>query len=252
MSIKSWCVVSIFALVVFSAAGRAAAMDVTACGQTVSERFTGVVQDDLDCPDSAQAVFLLDRATLDLAGHTITGGGVYCAGTCIVHGPGVIRQVTGPNDGYAGIFANSPQGKLTVDGMTLTENGFGIVSNARKTTLLNMTSSGNVNHGVWTFGAVRGETVTTSDNGGTGIKMENRGVRLRYFTATGNGQAGIINNGAGTRLVDSVVTGNAFGPFPGDPPLLDIATQGRPRLVRTVCDHSIGRDGTPWGLCSGD
>src|SRR5258706_7093294 len=60
---------------VMGLAGRAAATDVTACGQTLVPRDTGVLQVDLDCPDSASAVFLGDRATLAFGGHTITRRG---------------------------------------------------------------------------------------------------------------------------------------------------------------------------------
>jgi hypothetical protein len=53
----------------------AAAVDLTACGQTIPAAETGVLQTDLDCSGvGTHAVLLLRRATLDLNGHTLVGG----------------------------------------------------------------------------------------------------------------------------------------------------------------------------------
>ncbi len=238
------------ALVAF-VAGRAAATDVTTCGQTVVDRDIGVLQVDLDCPDSAAAVFLGDRATLAVGGHTITGGGVQCAEKCVVLGPGTIQQVVG-NGNLPAIYAQSPRGRLAVQDLMVTNNAFGIISNARQTTLTNVTASNNAETGIWVFGLVRGDHITADDNGATGVRSENRSVRLSNLTTTGNGQAGLISNGKGTRLVDSTLTGNAFPPFPGDPTMLDLFSVRKPRLVNTTCDHSLGPDDQPWGVCAGD
>jgi hypothetical protein len=62
----------------------------------------------------------------------------------------------------------------------------------------------------------------------------------------------MINNGKSTRLVDSTLTGNAFGPFPGNPTVLDLFSERRPHLFNTTCDHSLGPNDLPWGVCSGD
>ena len=234
------------------AAGRAAATDVTACGQTVVARDTGVLQVDLTCSDSAAAVFLQDRATLAVGGHTVTGGGIQCSDRCTVLGPGTVQQVMGANGNLPAINAISARGRLTVQDLTITNNAFGIIADAKKVTLSNVTASNNLHNGIWVFGAVRGSNVVTNDNGATGFRSENRSVRLTALTATGNQQAGLINNGTGTRLVDSTLTGNAFGPFPGEPTMLSIFSEHRPKLVNTTCDQSLGPDGTSWGVCSGD
>src|SRR5262249_52188397 len=62
--------------VVWLASGPAArATDITACDTTVAAGDTGVLQADLDCPNSlAFAVRLLRGSTLQLNGHSITGG----------------------------------------------------------------------------------------------------------------------------------------------------------------------------------
>jgi hypothetical protein len=49
----------------------AAAVDVTACGQTIGRREVGVLVADLDCSASPFGVRLLRHATLDLNGHSI-------------------------------------------------------------------------------------------------------------------------------------------------------------------------------------
>lgn len=54
-----------------------AAVDITACGQTIPAGETGVLASDLDCSGAgAYAVLLLRRATLDLNDHTLIGGPV--------------------------------------------------------------------------------------------------------------------------------------------------------------------------------
>jgi hypothetical protein len=235
----------------FGLAGAAHATDITTCGQTVFPYQTGVVQVDLTCSDSASAVFLQDRAILQVGGHTITGGGIQCTGSCTVTGPGTVQQVVG-NGNLPAINGLSSQAKIIVQDMTLNANAFGMISDARKTTLTNVTASGNIETGIWVWGTARALNVTTNDNGRTGFRSEVRGIRLVGLTATGNGQAGLINNGGGTHLYDSTLTGNAFPPFPGDPTVLDLFSYRRPRLKNTTCDHSLGPKGVPWGVCSGD
>lgn len=232
-------------------AGPAGATDITTCGQTVFSFQTGNVQVDLTCSDSASAVFLQDRATLSVGGHTITGGGIQCAGSCTVTGPGTVQQVVGTGN-LPAINVLSSRAKVFVQDVTLTANAFGIISDARKTTLTNVVASGNLETGIWVWGTARGLNVTTNDNGATGFRSEVRGIRLVGLTATGNGQAGLINNGGGTRLFDSTLTGNAFPPFPDNPTVLDLFSYRRPRLKTTTCDHSLGPKGVPWGVCSGD
>lgn len=59
------------------AARTVAAIDVTSCGATLPETDTGVLQVDLDCAGAGPyGVRLLRKATLDLNGHSITGGPV--------------------------------------------------------------------------------------------------------------------------------------------------------------------------------
>ena len=61
------------------AASRAAAVDVSSCGQAVPDGETGVLQADLDC-SADPAVTLGNRSTLDMNGHAIVARhiGVSC------------------------------------------------------------------------------------------------------------------------------------------------------------------------------
>lgn len=240
---------------VLIAAGAARAGDITACGQLVGARDTGVLVADLTCPDSAAAVFVADRGTLDLAGHTLTGGGVQCLRSCTVRG-GTIRQVLPPPGtvSVSGINVNTTGGgrvKFVGENLTVRECHFGIYTQARRVRLTNVDASDNLLSGIALFPnvrSVRGTNVTANGNGETGLTVEDEAtVKITGFTAIGNGWGGLINDGRRTRLIDSTVTGNAWPPFPGEPTMIDIAGPC-PRLTNTTCDHSYPN----CGVCSGD
>lgn len=91
----------------------AAALEVTQCGQTVPAGETGVVQVDLDCPNDAFGVRLLPRATLDLNGHTIKGGGLTFA---TVVGVGSADGATPFGGDPEGSAVGSPRGDFTIVG----------------------------------------------------------------------------------------------------------------------------------------
>lgn len=234
----------------------AGATDVTTCGQAVAARDTGVLVADLTCPSSAIGVFVQDRATLDLGGHTLTGGGVECVSSCTIRN-GTVTQVHPQVAVFAG---TGPIGraKFTGENLTLQGSTAGIVSQTRKVLLTNVNASNNLGDGIQMRAAktVRGQNVTANANVGHGVwlgsEVGSASLKITALTAIGNGQAGLINNGKTTVLVGSTLTGNEFGPFPGAPTLVDIATRdGRcPKLVSTVCDHSFSDP--PCYVCSGD
>lgn len=244
-------------MLLVAVAGRAAATDVTACGQTIAARDTGVLTVDLTCSSSVDGALLGDKATLDLNGHTLSGAGVYCTTSCTVKGPGTITNVHYyPAGNATAIFANfqgSRGTKFVAENIDLHDNDNGILSQARRVTLAGVNASNNVHDGIETFGAnvIKGTNVTANNNGATGLDVQSVGtIRMTGFTATGNGWGGVINDGKRTVLVGSTVTGNAWPPFPGDPSMVDIATAaGRcPRLTTTTCDHSFPN----CHVCSGD
>jgi hypothetical protein len=200
---------------------------------------------DLDCPSSAGAVFLGEKATFDLAGYTLTGGQVQCTGSCTVRGGTIVQVPT------AAIYAGSGYGRKFIgEDLDLHDNGVGLVAQARSVVLTNVNASNNLEDGIETISAtrIRGTGVTASNNGATGLDVQNRGsVRITGLTATGNGWGGVVNDGRRTRLVDSTVTGNSWPPFPGEPTMIDIAGPC-PKLVNTTCDHSYPN----CGVCSQD
>jgi len=63
--------------------GRAQALDITSCGQTVPAGETGVLVGDLQCDPATRGVTLQYAATLDLNGHALVapdGWAVWCNG----------------------------------------------------------------------------------------------------------------------------------------------------------------------------
>jgi hypothetical protein len=97
--------------------------------------------------------------------------------------------------------------------------------------------------------SVIGTNVVVNDNGHFGLFAQQARLRIDGLTATGNGAFGV--EGKRVRLFNSTVTGNEGG-HPSNPPFVDVVSTRRPRLVNTVCDHSLGPDGITWGVCSGD
>jgi hypothetical protein len=251
-------ILAAFAAMTVLATGLVAgATDITTCGQTVASKDTGILVADLTCPSSAVGVFLQDKATLDLGGHTLTGGEVQCLSSCTIV-DGTVAQVNPFAAVFVGTGPNN-HSKFVAKDLTVRDSGEGIETQVRKLYLTNVNASNNVNAGIFTIAAktLRGTNVTVNDNGGTGISFGNAfsgaALKITGLTATGNGQSGLINNGKRTVLINSTLTGNQFGPFPGDPTLVDIATANNtrcPKLVNTVCDHSF--TDPPCHICSGD
>jgi hypothetical protein len=239
---------SVLLVVAWTRAG--ADVTITTCGQSVPARETGTLVADLTCSSSATAVFVGDRATLDLDTHAIAGE-VQCVRSCTIIGPG---EVGGSS--ASAIVVNTRAGagtKFVARDLTVRNSRVGIFSQALQTNLFtNVTATQNSEAGILVFGRAKGTNVTVTDNGGSGFISQRKSVRFVGLTATGNGAAGLLNNGGRTRLVDSTLTGNTYPPFPGTPTLLDLFSFGRPKLVNTTCEHSLGPRGEPWGVCSLD
>jgi hypothetical protein len=235
----------VLAFVLFAAA-RVLAVDVTTCGQTVAPREIGTLTADLDCSSAAGAfaVDLSDRSTLELTGHTISGKGVLCQARCAVHGPG---DITGAP---SGIFVNGVRRPVTVSGgISLHGNGDGIYNGGSRLTLVDVDLSNNSGNGIFVLSKrVKGSNVTANDNGGAGLFAQQGSLTIDGLTANGNGAFGInVKRG---KLLNSTLTGNQGG-YPSNPPFVDVVSTRRPRLVNTVCDHSLGPNGT-WGVCAQD
>ena len=196
------------------------------------------------------------------------------AGRCRVFSSAGTGQITGSGAGIdsdhdlllenlaisssaSGAFAY-PTGKLVATNVSVT-GAIGSGLSGLKMRLSNVASNDNAAFGILLhlgvrFGDVRGSDVTVNGNGLTGIFGGT--VRITRLSATGNGFTSPNVLGGGVwgkiRLVDSVVTGNVANGVP-----MDLLSGGRPRLVNTVCGHSvdIGSAENPlpsWGVCTGD
>jgi hypothetical protein len=226
--------------------GAAAAVDVTTCGQQVPARDEASLVGDLDC-NGGVAVVLGERATLLMNGHAVIGQ-VGCTGSCTIRGPG---DVSGASGVAAGIFLNygGKRGRVEISQVTVHDNYDGIGDAARKLILTDVVSSNNTNEGILLLrGSIRGTNITTNGNGANGIYLGTGSVRVEQYTAVANGQIGLNHNRGRTMLSGSTLTGNQWTLGTGP---LDLFSSTRPRLVDTVCEHSLGVRG-PWGVCTGD
>jgi hypothetical protein len=268
---------------VLALAGSAAAVDVTACGQSVPDFDTGVLQADLDCsgepgvcihllgddtemsctsdtdcPQSFNAcaraaVQLGAGASLQLNGHSLTGAGVLCSdsGTCTVTGPGSI--VSAP----VGILARK---KVIASGLTATGGKYGIISRRGGAILTDVVLTNNTEDGIWSWrGTIRATGVVATGNGDSGLYATLKPVIARDSTSSNNGNHGI--DGYPPRAVGVTVEGNGGGGLVSAKGLsvvgstvtgngiayggLDVWSARRPRVIDTVCDHSrnSGPDG---------
>ena len=209
------------AILSIAAWSSAAAVDVTACGQTIARRDVGVLVADLDCSASPFGVRLLRHATLDLNGHSIAGGdstvatvvGVgssraanpigYGRGRFTILGPGSITGTSHPpinstgtracvlvNDGVAAIGMT---GTVEISGCI-----YGIHGARRFTRSGEPVSSGPNGRGRVTL-----EHATVADTGESGVAVMN--LTASDVTATGNRSIGL---GATRRMIVSNVTAN--------------------------------------------
>jgi len=247
--------------------GAAAAVDITACHQEVERGDVGVLAVDLDCGPSdvedSYGVELGNGATLDLAGHTITGPhyAVACEKRCTVVGPGTLRNA------FYGIWGESSSSKATVSDVTLASNlggmavirgslsnvvatDNGLAMDVAKLRAQGITVTGC--HGDYCLethrASIDGLVATGNDVSHAVILLEGGSVRLRNASVTGNtAPVGVLAPYRGTlRLEDSAVDGHAT----------DLFTLSRPLLTDSTCGSSA-RIGSPppqssWGVCTND
>lgn len=246
----------------------ASGVDVTTCGQVVDKGDFGVLVGDLTC--AGTAVVLEQRATLDLAGFTITvtgpgpGAAVNCIGRrCAVHSNAVAPGKLLGNSGHAGIAMQAvPLGKvelrnLVIDGFlhnvqAATARVFatdvsvtGAASNgmiARRLDLDAVNATGNL-AGLYATISIKFGVVTASNNAGAGMASGGK-VKGTQLTASGN-ELGVV--GSHVRLFNSSVTGNTNTDV--------VSLEHAPSLHGTACDTSSNTaplGGTPWGVCALD
>jgi hypothetical protein len=245
---------------------------------------------DLDCTGLDHAcVDLASGMTLEMNGHTITGGlyGIRCNGPCRINGPGTVtgagmgitaygklhlRQVDAVANEYIGVecFVSCNvigPASLSDNGESGENVGEGIRSTGSMK-LENVTVANNTVYGVNVTrypsdGAKLNATGSTFTGNGTGIWSDG-GVKLKSSAVSGNVTAGIRLGEAGcntTRvpvLKDTSVTGNGTDPGCGTTvACADLMTCKAPRLgPGASCDTSYAIDsgvpGNDWDVCSSD
>jgi hypothetical protein len=247
---------------------------------------------DADCttPDAhcaaLPAIAIDVGGTLDMNGHAVAasdGVAVLCRpkGRCTVTSTTGRGDISGSSVGilmkagkltasHVDVHANTGGGiysPLLATDMALTDvtaddnGGIGIRGDSIRAN--DVTANGNGQHGIEANGKLRGASVVTNANDGTGI-VAGKGARIDGLTSTGNGVGGSPHAGAGLivakgspLLSNATVTGNTYGTNQG-PVALDLITLRKPKLTASTCDHSIGFDrktavlGEPWGVCAGD
>jgi hypothetical protein len=246
-------------------------VNITACGQAVPDKATGILQNDLSCGANPgdPAVLMGKSSTLQMNNHKITGGSCAIAqGPVIpkstritIQGPGEIANshdgicfgrgrltlsdlnIHNVTEGVHG--SNAPGSGCVVAGtnLTLTSNQTGV--HAFSFIAENVTATGNSFAGIWTFN-MRGDGVTSNGNA-TGI-LANGPVRLTSSTVNNNTGTGIDSRTAALR--DSTITGNN-----GQGAGIDIATANRPGVKNVTCGRSWKRGlslALDWGICTND
>lgn len=243
-------------------ASPALAVDITAPGQVVPARRTGVVQTDLVCAPG-EGIALENGATLKLDGHTLDGCSIHGVGGAtekiriVVRGPGEIhgagisiaagtlrvRDVVIQDPPVHGIYGasgvNGGPSKIDASGVTLTGSG-GTGIEATRVVVKNVTIDGFTDHGAIGWAKVDGNGLTVSGSGEGVFSAEN--VHLRHSQVTGCSGFGVIAN-LSIKLAASTVTGNGT----------DLASQIRPKLARSTCGTSLDlQSSAPWGVCAND
>ena len=253
----------------------AAPVPVTACGQAIPAGAHGVLQNDLDCPDTGQALVVGSGASLALNGHTISvqGGGsvvdVHSAGRHTISGPGSFSNCTiacGVGFDYKRVvrvdsvdFANvafsaiecldqNAYRKNVVTARDVHISGdaaFGLT--AGTVDLQNVSIAGTTIAAILSD-RVKARGLSIVGTAGYGIKTDtffSKRVQLEAAEIRDNQGSGVASHAL--LAVRSTVTGN------GGTAGVDLLTQTKPKLHNTTCDRS--RDSgtqTPWGICSGD
>jgi hypothetical protein len=246
-------------------ATRVQAFDITSCNAIIPEGQTGTLQADLVCagPDLVETgVTMGPRSVLELNGHGISNA-EYCVGIearpgrrsfgrAEIRGPGEIHGCE-----VAGIVAT--RGTLVIDQVFVHDHlGTGIFGPLTRVLATGVTSSQNGSYGFdverlvatqvtanlngpsGIKARIRGENVTTNQNGGNGVTCGPY-ARLRGLTSNGNGVTGI--SGIAMLLRDSTLLGNGA---------VDIASVSKPRVRNTTCGLSANYKGGDWNVCAND
>jgi hypothetical protein len=262
--------VSIFVVRIDSA--QAAWDPLSSCGQTITRAKVRLTAD-LDCSATGTTAVTLERATLDLAGFTLTGTTasatttIRCVDSCKIVGPGTV--VGGGN----AIAAYEIPGTVRVSDVTVRDAlGNGVVGAVVMVRDSTITGNGVTTGGCGVFAGARTFKISGSTLSGNGCGAFNHGRKnavVRDSTIVDNVPAapavvqrllGVLSL-SGLTVVDSKVTGH----LAGIPPLGrwcdflgcgDIVTfEEAPSLDNVECDISVNIATAPvtsWNLCAND
>lgn len=226
-----------------------------------SQNCIGPITADYSFCASTVGVYL-DRANLDLNGHTIEGAyaGVICgAGRCGIANGTIARNWNGvqnsgklalydltlsDNDNRAVDFAGSPVRAVGLTRVTVANNGndqAGVVGG--KVTLLDVSMVG-PGSGILGLTSIKATRVTATGDAHTlatssALATYDGRVSATGFAASGWRRAVDARN---IVLRDSTLSGNACDLFGGQ----------MPRLTNTTCEHSCRNLSETWGVCSAD
>ena len=267
-------VIAIVAVLVSARSGLA--LD-AACGLTVPDGETAVLQADLTCPSDPIGITLGKSSTLDLNGFTLRvtapdATGVSCVDRACsvvssVATPGVISGETTGHYGIAalgtltdvtrmliqnvivrdvtdvGIYGTGTRGRTTMTNVTVSGCGYEGINVIRKLVFTGLVVNGNAD-GIVVQGLLKGVGLTLNGNTGKGMWHIQRAI-LTNLTASGNGI--IAMQAVSTVLRDSALSGNGQA---------DIVSERLPRLTNTTCERSArnlsSTSPAPWGVCSLD
>jgi hypothetical protein len=229
------------------------------------------------CPDSENCIgpstadwsfcagtagVVLDRADLDLAGHTIEGGyaGVICLGGRCRVGNGTITRnrdaiqnsgkldltdlVLSENDNRAVDFSGTPVRPVRATRVTVADNGnaqYGLVGSQVTLTDVTLFRTGS---GVLGFKSIKGVGVTAIGDANTRVASS--------ALATYDGRVSI--NGLFARdwrrAVDTRIAVLREADLADNE--CDIFSRMRPALTNVTCQHSCQPTAGTWGVCSDD
>jgi hypothetical protein len=251
-------------------AAPALAVDIRDCGADVPAGETGVLVADIVCSGPGTAVQLHDRSTLDLAGHSITGGTAAVQGSVSLRGRSLgthdrcrVRSSRAGGAIVGSLFGVNNCAKLEVSDVEIVGAKLQAVGGARVVLTNVVLRDGGASI---TAGAVTARNLTIVSNGGV---AQMRGAAIKGLTATGNRGAWVLQTGT-LDLEDAVVTGNdgvgiiatkkvrvVDGTIAGNDSAgagIDIESAKRPRLRGSTCGRSERFDvpGSSWGVCTQD
>jgi parallel beta-helix repeat protein len=188
-----------------------------ACGDLVPPGTSATLTADVGPCDGTDAAIVVDAATLDLGGRTVScadtdGDGGVPDGVVLLGKKAAVRNgtIAGCDDGVLVLGA----GKHTLEGVTVAgaaEDGIWVDADTPKNRFVANTVRGNGDDGF----EVRSDRNTIAGNvallnGEDGIDVvETRGNKIASNTSSGNLDEGIDVNGIGNRVIGNTVEDNA-------------------------------------------